>query len=340
MTITTRTSPTKQLAPASDLRESLSLCHDPRWYSPEVVLGAQGGYAELTSRADVFCFGTLLHELFNSGAPPFSALSASQLRDHIAMHGSYPEMNQQTQLQGPLDETIRAIQIRCHSPTPEDRPLCSELVTLITNIIHGNEQWQYPRSKLTKLEPLGAGQFGEVLKMIADGIGDGLDPTIVAVKSAIITSTNPAVVSQTRADFMAEIEVMKKIQHPNLVALLGVCVETEPLLMIIEYLPGGALDSWLRSAAGASVTQLSRLAIVLQVAVGMSALHRFGIVHRDLAARNVLIDVALRIKVADFGLAREISSAKHHSQHQHSGADYYYKHETEVSSGQTDDGCV
>jgi serine/threonine protein kinase len=105
-------------------------------------------------------------------------------------------------------------------------------------------------------------------------------------------------------EFMAEVTVMKSLRHPNLVSLLGVCSTMKPLLMVLEYLPGGALDEWLPKN-GAKAEPFVLLRLLHQAARGMAALGVAGVVHRDLAARNVLVDEFLRVKVADFGLSRD-----------------------------------
>ena len=74
--------------------------------------------------------------------------------------------------------------------------------------------------------------------------------------------------------------------------------------MILEYLPGGALHTWLASNA-TSLTLELQLYILYQITLGMQCLHAFNVLHRDLAARNVLVGVDLACKVADYGLSRE-----------------------------------
>jgi serine/threonine protein kinase len=81
-----------------------------------------------------------------------------------------------------------------------------------------------------------------------------------------------------------------------------------PLMLILEFLPGGSLDNWLRTPRDASTEDL--LYILYQVALGMNGLHALGVMHRDLAARNVLVGVDLNVKVADYGLSREVTETK------------------------------
>nr|CAD7575383.1 unnamed protein product [Timema californicum] len=121
-----------------------------------------------------------------------------------------------------------------------------------------------------------------------------------------------------RSDLVQELQVMKMLEpHPNVVRLLGCCTEKDPLFVIMEFVPHGKLQSFLRSSRaerfygnlhGPSNTLTSRdlTTFVYQVARGMEFLSAKGIIHRDLAARNVLVGENHVCKVADFGFARDV----------------------------------
>jgi serine/threonine protein kinase len=124
-----------------------------------------------------------------------------------------------------------------------------------------------------------------------------------AIDAVAITET-----ANATEEFYAEIELMKKLRHPHLVTILGVCsadaAPGRPPLLILEHLEGGGLDDWLPEN-GSMLGCLELLSILHQVALGLTALGRAGIVHRDLAARNVLIDAQLTVKISDYGLSRQ-----------------------------------
>jgi serine/threonine protein kinase len=180
------------------------------------------------------------------------------------------------------------------------------------------------------VEKLGEGQFGDVMKMATTLFSDDGSLDFVAVKmlklgvSAVATAYDNApqavatacddAFAKAEADFLSEIDLMKRLRHPNLVTLLGVCTRAPPFFAIVEFLKGGSLDSWLpengHKLLHPAPTKLIHM--LHQIALGCQALARSGIVHRDLAARNVLVDDRLRVKVADYGLSREIDDDKNY----------------------------
>jgi serine/threonine protein kinase len=146
---------------------------------------------------------------------------------------------------------------------------------------------------------LGAGAFGEVFKAAYRG-------EVVAVKrlalSPLATETQVAKACEA---FKRECETMGRLPwHRNVLALWGVIDEVPPAL-ITEYCSGGSLDVHVNRQRPSY-----RLILVMarDIADGMVHLHQHNVVHRDLAARNLLRTKKHVIKVADFGLAREMNS--------------------------------
>ncbi|XP_029459801.1 fibroblast growth factor receptor 1 isoform X3 [Rhinatrema bivittatum] len=187
-------------------------------------------------------------------------------------------------------------------------------------------RWEFSRDRLILGKPLGEGCFGQVV--MAEAIGLDKDKpnriTKVAVKMLKADATE-----KDLSDLISEMEMMKMIgKHKNIINLLGACTQDGPLYVIVEYASKGNLREYLRARRPPGMEycynpthvpeeQLSFKDLVscaYQVARGMEYLESKKCIHRDLAARNVLVTEDNVMKIADFGLARDI----HH-------IDYYKK---------------
>ena len=118
-------------------------------------------------------------------------------------------------------------------------------------------------------------------------------------------------------EFLAEMETVGKVKHPNLVPLLGYCVCGDERFLIYEYMENGSLEIWLRNRADAveALGWPDRLKICLGSAHGLAFLHEGfvpHIIHRDMKSSNILLDVNFEPRVSDFGLARIISACETH----------------------------
>ncbi|XP_054073755.1 fibroblast growth factor receptor 4 isoform X1 [Rissa tridactyla] len=179
-------------------------------------------------------------------------------------------------------------------------------------------KWEFPRDKLVLGKPLGEGCFGQVVRAEAYGIDrDQPDRAItVAVKMLKDNATD-----KDLADLISEMEMMKLMdKHKNIINLLGVCTQDGPLYVIVEFAAKGNLREYLRArrpptpdyafdVAAMPEEQLSfkdLVSCVYQVARGMEYLESKRCIHRDLAARNVLVTAESVMKIADFGLARDV----------------------------------
>ena len=147
---------------------------------------------------------------------------------------------------------------------------------------------------------LGRGGFGVVYK------GELHDGTMIAVKRM-----EAAVISNKALDeFQAEIAILTKVRHRNLVSILGYSIEGNERLLVYEYMSNGALSKHLFQWKQFELEPLSwkkRLNIALDVARGMEYLHNLAhqcYIHRDLKSANILLGDDFRAKVSDFGLVK------------------------------------
>ncbi|KAG7617520.1 putative G-type lectin S-receptor-like serine/threonine-protein kinase SD1-1 RLK-Pelle-DLSV family [Arabidopsis thaliana] len=143
---------------------------------------------------------------------------------------------------------------------------------------------------------LGRGGFGPVYK---GKLEDGQE---IAVKRLSANS------GQGVEEFKNEVKLIAKLQHRNLVRLLGCCIQGEECMLIYEYMPNKSLDFFIfDERRSTELDWKKRMNIINGVARGILYLHqdsRLRIIHRDLKAGNVLLDNDMNPKISDFGLAK------------------------------------
>ncbi|XP_062193469.1 probable serine/threonine-protein kinase PBL19 [Phragmites australis] len=160
--------------------------------------------------------------------------------------------------------------------------------------------------EFSRAQKLGEGGFGSVYKGFVSPLDGKGDRIAVAVKRLNQRGL------QGHKQWLAEVQFLGVLEHPNLVKLLGYCaVDTErgaQRLLVYEYMPNKSLEDHLFSRVNPPLSWNRRLQIILGAAEGLAYLHEgveVQVIYRDFKASNILLDKDFRAKLSDFGLARE-----------------------------------
>ncbi|KAG6475895.1 hypothetical protein ZIOFF_065125 [Zingiber officinale] len=154
---------------------------------------------------------------------------------------------------------------------------------------------------------LGEGGFGSVFKgwidettLAAAKPGTGL---VIAVKKLNQEGF------QGHKEWLAEVNYLSQLSHPNLVKLIGYCLEDEQRLLVYEFMPRGSLENHLfrRSSYYQPLSWNIRMKVALGAAKGLAFLHsdEAKVIYRDFKTSNVLLDSDYNAKLSDFGLAKD-----------------------------------
>ncbi|XP_040376760.1 probable L-type lectin-domain containing receptor kinase S.5 [Oryza brachyantha] len=153
---------------------------------------------------------------------------------------------------------------------------------------------------------LGQGGYGVVYR--ATVVGENGQSMEVAVKQFSGANT------KGQEDFLAELSIINRLRHRNLVKLVGWCHENGVLLLVYDYMPNGSLDKHIFGGPESEVLNWKqRYNVVGGVASALNYLHHEYdqmVIHRDIKPSNIMLDSAFNARLGDFGLARALESDK------------------------------
>ena len=153
---------------------------------------------------------------------------------------------------------------------------------------------------------IGQGSFGSVFLALHAVTGE-----LMAVKQVEVPSNSNSVLDKKKEGMVAalkrEIDLLRDLQHQNIVQYLGSNSDEEHFNIFLEYVPGGSVAAMLNSY-GSLLEPLIRN-FVRQILTGLSYLHGRDIIHRDIKGANVLVDNRGNIKISDFGISKRVEAS-------------------------------
>ncbi|XP_022061096.1 tyrosine-protein kinase JAK2a [Acanthochromis polyacanthus] len=287
------------------------------WVPPECIENPQN----LSLATDKWGFGTTLWEICSGGDKPLSTLDCSK------KNLFYEDRHQ---LPAPKWTELANLINCCMDYEPSHRPSFRAVIRDLNSLFtpdyellvesdimpsrtrgfgfpwtsESQEPAQFEERHLIFLKQLGKGNFGSVEMCRYDPLQDSTGE-VVAVKK-LQHST-----AEHLRDFEREIDILKSLQHENIVKYKGVCYSAgrRNLRLIMEYLPFGSLRDYLIKHKD-HFDSKKLLHYASQICKGMDYLATKRYIHRDLATRNILVESEMRVKIGDFGLTKVLPQDK------------------------------
>lgn len=288
------------------------------WVAPECIDSPKN----LTPMVDKWSFGTTLWEICSGGDKPLSALDSQRKLQFYEDRHQLPTpkwielanlINSCMDYEPDFRPSFRAVIRELNSLFTPDYELLAES-DLLPNVRVGafgfsggfedRDPTHFEERHLKFLQQLGKGNFGSVELCRYDPLQDNTGE-VVAVKK-LQHSTE-----EYMRDFEREIEILKSLQHENIVKYKGVCYSAgrRNLRLIMEYLPYGSLRDYLQKNKE-RLDFKKLLQYATQICKGMEYLTIKRYIHRDLATRNILVENENRVKIGDFGLTKVLPQDK------------------------------
>ena len=187
--------------------------------------------------------------------------------------------------------------LQCYARDADGLQLCTQLTTPCP-MRTPNDDWEIEHRSIVLKDKLADGKFSEIW----EGMWNGM--TSVAVKK-------PKPGTMTVLNFLAEAQIMKKVENKKLIKLYGVCTQEEPLYIVTELMKHGNLLDYMTKGEGQNLKLPELLDIAEQVANGMAYLESQHCIHRDLIAWNIQVEKGSIVKIGGFDLARLLVDGKY-----------------------------
>jgi serine/threonine protein kinase len=152
---------------------------------------------------------------------------------------------------------------------------------------------------------LGEGGFGSVYKGWVDETGTAAARAGTGITVAVKQLNHEGL--QGHKEWLAEVNFLGQLHHPNLVKLIGYCSEDDQRLLVYEFMPRGSLENHLFRKGAMPLSWATRMKIALGAARGLAFLHEAvkPVIYRDFKTSNILLDADYNAKLSDFGLAKD-----------------------------------
>ncbi|XP_056601981.1 tyrosine-protein kinase JAK2 isoform X1 [Triplophysa dalaica] len=288
------------------------------WVPPECIVDPKN----LSPATDKWSFGTTVWEICSGGEKPLANMDNS--KKHLFYENHH-------QLPAPKWTELANLINSCMDYEPTVRPSFRAIIRDLNNLFcpdyeivketdilpsrtgasgfssgafENEEPVQFEERHLIFLQQLGKGNFGSVEMCRYDPLQDNTGE-VVAVKKLQHSTTEHI------RDFEREIEILKSLQHENIVKYKGVCYGAgrRNLRLVMEYLPYGSLRDYLNKNKD-RIDHNKLVFYSAQICKGMEYLATKRYIHRDLATRNILVESEFRVKIGDFGLTKVLPQDK------------------------------
>ncbi|KAL9914445.1 LIM domain kinase 1 isoform X1 [Glossina fuscipes] len=195
-----------------------------------------------------------------------------------------------------------------------DKERCSSMSKLTGERHVGSTEQMYDlsRTRSFRVEPKPQRIFRAADLVIGELLGKGFFGQVYKVthrltKEVMVLKELYRVDEEAQRNFLKEVAVLRSLNHPNVLKFIGVLYKEKRLHLVTEYVAGGSLKELIHDS-GLPLSWTERISFAKDIACGMSYLHSKNIIHRDLNSLNCLVRENRTIIVADFGLARIITT--------------------------------